>query len=158
MSGPRIVFSRFLSANSPKLSPWVAHMDQVIVGMPVVAHPDGADGVTVWHLVSANNRHLARSVELHGSFAEAEASARGVIASRADLVVEPVSQASRGSYGWYALRDDVPVMVCARWYLTPRDQRQSIALALRSLDEAELHAGVRLVHQTNNGERQPLLA
>ena len=146
--GPRIVFTRFLSGDSPKLVPWVAHLRHVMPGAPQVgAVVDVGEGAIVWQLVSANNRHLARSVAIHSNFEDAAASARAVIAAGADLLVELVSQPNRGSYGWFALDGDAPVMSCSRWYLTPRDRRHSIALALRSLDQAELHSGVRLVHQ-----------
>jgi hypothetical protein len=152
MSGPRIVFSRFLSVDSPKLSPWTAHRNQVIPGIPAPnTHLDLGDGVVVWQLVSANNRPLARSVALHGSFHDADDDARGVVFARANLASELVSQPSRGSYGWYTLDGDRPVMVCARWYLTPRDRAHSIALALRSLGDAQLHPGVRLIHQSTRG-------
>lgn len=155
---PRIVFTRFLSGDSPKLAPWSAHVRQVVPG-PAASAPDTGDGVIVWQLVSANNRHLARSAAIHGSFADAADSARAVIASSGSLGVELVSQPSRGSYGWYALDESTPVMLCARWYLTPRDRAHAVALALRSLDEAELHPGVRLVHQVErDGAPEPLPA
>lgn len=153
--GPRIVFTRFPTGDSSRLAPWTAHLGQVVAGVGPAAAVDSGDGVIVWQLVSANNRHLARSVAIHGSFTDATANARDVIASSSGLSVELVSQPTRGSYGWYALDGDTPVMLCARWYLTPRDRRHSITLALRSLDEAELHPGVRLVPRTE-GVPEPL--
>ena len=153
--GPRIVFTRFLSGDSPKLVPWVAHVRQVTGSTDESAEIE--DNAIVWQLVSANNRHLARSVAIHASFEDAAASARAIVAASSALAVELVSQPTRGSYGWFAAHHGVPVMLCSRWYLTPRDRRHSIALALRSLDEAELHEGVRLVHPSLT-EPEPFLA
>ncbi len=158
--GPRIVFTRFISGDSPKLTPWIAHLRQVVAGAPTpVTDVDADEGAIVWQLVSANNRHLARSAAIHASFAEAETSARAIIAAAPTLDVEFVSQPSRGSYGWFVVDHAEPVMLCARWYVTPRDRRQSIELALRSLDEAEVHEGVRLVHHAlKEGAPEPFLA
>jgi hypothetical protein len=141
------VFTRVLSGDSPKLVPWVAHARQVTARtVEPEASGDPAVSPIVWQLVSGNNRHLARSVAIHESFEDAAASARGIIAARAELLIELVSQPTRGSYGWFAAEAGVPVMLCARWYVTPRDRRHSLALALRCLDEAELDPGVRVVH------------
>jgi len=157
--GPRIVFTRFVTGDSPKLTPWMAHLRQVVAVADPVASVDADEGAIVWQLVSANNRHLARSAAIHASFAEATASARAIIAAAPELVVELVSQPSRGAYGWFAADGAVPVMVCARWYVTPRDRRHSVELALRSLDEAEVHAGVRHVHHApKEGAPEALLA
>ncbi|CAN5353141.1 hypothetical protein BH09ACT5_BH09ACT5_18540 [soil metagenome] len=145
--GPRIVFTRFLTGDSPKLVPWVEHARQVTARTAEAGASLGPEASPiVWQLVSGNNRHLARSVAIHSSFEDAAASARGIIAARADLLVELVSQPTRGSYGWYAADGGAPVMLCARWYVTPRDRRHSLALALRCLDEAELDPGVRVVY------------
>lgn len=148
--GPRIVFTRFLSGDSPKLVPWVAHVRQVTAGRAgETASADLADTAIVWQLVSANNRHLARSVAVHPSFEAAVESARGIVAASDDLEVELVSQPSRGSYGWFATSDEGPVLSCARWYVTPRDRQHSISLALKALRDAELQPGVRHVHHAH---------
>lgn len=143
--GPRVVFVRFVSGDSPKLSPWLAHVARVL-GSSARANKAllKNDGVLVWQLVSANNRQLARSVAVYSSFESATASARAVVHSAGQLEVELVSEAGRGMYGWYATIAGNPVMTCARWYMTDRDRRNSIELALRSAGVATLHTGARL--------------
>jgi hypothetical protein len=136
-----VVFVRFLTSDSPKLRPWVAHARKVV-------GEDGRDenssGSVVWQLVSANNRQLARGVEVYNTFEDARSSVGDVIASGAELTVDLVSEAGRGVYGWYASLAGKPVATCARWYVTDRDRRHSIELALRSITVATVHTGARL--------------
>jgi hypothetical protein len=144
-AGPRIVFVRFLTVDSPKLAPWVAHAGRVIgahQGETVATKP--STGLVVWHLVSANNRELARGADVLDTFEGARANASAVVRAADQLSVESVSEAGRGVYGWFASLDDRPIVTCARWYVTDRDRRHSIQLALRSIAIAELHAGSRL--------------
>jgi len=145
--GPRVVFVRFLNDESPKLTPWVAHATRVIGDRPVAsASPASStgEGRVVWQLVSANNRQLARGVGVHESFEHARTHASRVVDSGAELSIEFVSEAGRGVYGWYASLDGIPVMTCARWYLTDRDRRHSADLASRCISVAVLLAGARL--------------
>ena len=136
---------RFVSSESPKLLPWVAHVTRVLRdAAPREPEPSGPDGLLVWQLVSANNRQLARSVTLHSTFSGATDAARAVVAASDSLAVQLVSEPGRGMYGWYATLDESPVMTCARWYVTDRDRRNAIALALRSVAVATLHEGARL--------------
>lgn len=143
--GPRVVFVRFHTSESPKLTPWLAHLERV-VGPPVAeALPmAGTREAIVWQLVSGNNRQLARGAIVHDSFEDAHANASAVVAAGDRLAVHLVSEAGRGVYGWRADLDDVPVITCSRWYLTDRDRRYSIEIALRSIAIATLHTGARL--------------
>ena len=142
--GPRIVFVRFIDGDSPKLTPWIAHVTRVL-GPIFARQPSPKDeGLIVWQLVSGNNRQLARSVAIHESFEAATASARAVVESGLSLAVDSVSEAGRGVYGWYASLEGDPVMTCARWYVNDRDRRNSIELALKSVAIATLHSGSRL--------------
>lgn len=142
--GPRIVFVRFIDGDSPKLVPWVAHVARVLGPNPVLHLHSKEEGVLVWQLVSGNNRQLARSAGVHDTFEAASAHARSVVESGLRLSVENVSEAGRGVYGWYASLNGDPVMTCARWYVSDRDRRNSIELALRSVAVATLHTGSRL--------------
>jgi len=149
--GPRVVFVRFLNGESPKLSPWVAHANRVVGDRPVAPVTPSSSGEKerlVWQLVSANNRQLARGVGVHESFELARAHAGRVVDSAAELSIEFVSEAGRGVYGWFASLRGVPVMTCARWYLTDRDRRHSSDLATRSISTAVLLAGARLTDPT----------
>jgi len=141
------VFVRFLNDESPKLTPWIAHATRVVGDRPVSAATQTASaekGRLVWQLVSANNRQLARGVDVHESFELARTHASRVVDSGAELSIEFVSEAGRGVYGWYASLDEIPVMTCARWYLTDRDRRHSADLASRCISAAVLLAGARL--------------
>ncbi len=142
--GPRIVFVRFIDGDSPKLSPWIAHVARVLGPVFRRQVSAGHEGLLVWQLVSGNNRQLARSVAIYDSFESATASARAVVESGLILSVESVSEAGRGVYGWYACLNGDPVMTCARWYVNDRDRRHSIELALKSVTIATLHEGARL--------------
>lgn len=142
--GSRIVFVRFQSAESPKLTPWLAHVSRVVGRTARVTIPIVGDSRVVWQLVSANNRELARSVDVYGTFAAATAGAQFAVDSSGDSVIEQVSEAGRGVYGWFATVDGVPVMTCARWYVTDRDRRHSIEIARKAVATATLHTGARL--------------
>lgn len=143
-AGPRIVFVRFETADSPKLAPWVAHSTRVIGARSDAVATKPATGAVVWQLVSANNRQLGRGALVVDTFEGARADASRIVADSGRLSVEPVSEAGRGVYGWYASLDGLPVITCARWYGTDRDRRHSIDLALRALSTADLHSGARL--------------
>ena len=142
--GPRIVFVRFQSADSPKLTPWIAHVSRVVGRTARATVPVAGDSRIVWQLVSANNRELARSVDVYGTFESATAGAQQVVDSSADSVIEQVSESGRGVYGWFTTVDGVPVMTCARWYVTDRDRRHSIEIARKAIVSATLHTGARL--------------
>lgn len=142
--GPRIVFVRFLTSDSPKIVPWVAHAERVVGAASAADDASAEGGRVVWQLVSANNRELARGIEVHATFEAARAHAAMVMEQAADLSVEHVSEAGRGVYGWFASVGDRPVVTCARWYMSSRDRQHSIDLALRSIPVATLHSGARL--------------
>jgi hypothetical protein len=142
--GPRIVFVRFQNADSPKLTPWISHVSRVVGRTARAVVPVVGDSRVVWQLVSANNRELARSVDVYGTFEAATAGAQHVVDSSSTSVIEQVSEAGRGVYGWFVTVDGVPVMTCARWYVTDRDRRHSIEIARRAVVSATLHTGARL--------------
>ncbi len=152
--GPRVVFVRFVDDESPKLVPWIAHASSVM-GARVHTQPKDAvpsdEGRSVWQLVSANNRQLARGVGVHPSFETARNHAQRVVESGSDLQIEYVSESARGVYGWFATLDGVSVMTCARWYVTDRDRRYSSHLAARSITAAVLLVGSRLADPTLMG-------
>lgn len=142
-AGPRIVFLRFATASSPKLTPWVGH-SELVIGVAAEVPLGPPTGTVVWQLVSANNRQLARGAEVHDTFEQARANAARVVERHADLEVDLVSEGRRGVYGWLARLDGEPVITCSRWYVNDRDRRHSIELARRSLAIAVLHSGARL--------------
>ena len=147
--GPRIVFVRFVTSESPKLTPWIAHTGRVI-GTRARELQDAkpVHGIVVWQLVSGNSRQLARGVEIHETFEDARDNATSVLNGGPALAVQRVTEAGRGMYGWFASLDDNPVMTCARWYPTDRDSRRSIDLAIRSIPVTTLHEGARLTDPT----------
>lgn len=152
--GPRIVFTRFLTRDSPKLEPWREHFRRV-VGHPPLENARGADAAddcaVVWQLVSANNRMLARSAVIYGTFDEAVVGARNAVAAGEGLSVGLISDDRHGLFGWSVSLAGDPLMTCSRWYLTERDRRHSIELALGSLLVALLSPGARLIHPSLMG-------
>lgn len=147
-AGPRLVFVRFPTRDSPKLKPWVAHLRRVLVNVEGSPSATSTEGSIVWQLVSANNRQLARGTDVYDSFEDAYAQVSALVGDAPSLVVGLVSEGGHGLYGWYLSRDGAPVATCARWYLTDRDRRNSIALAMRSLAVATLGSGTRLTDPT----------
>ena len=138
------MFVRFANSESPKLAPWLSHaasINSAASSSPLPTHE-----LVVWHLVSANNRELARGFGVHASFDEARAIAASLVSAKGTLVAELVNESARGVYGWYASLDGVPAVTCARWYASDRDCKQSMKLALQSLPVASLNAGARLAH------------
>ena len=143
--GPRVVFVRFTTSASPKLTPWITHAERVVGSTPSTSIAETTIGdAVVWQLVSANNRQLARGAAVHPTFQEAHAHASAVVGSSDRLRLVLASEPGRGVYGWHATLDDQPAMTCSRWYLTERDRRYSIEVALRSIAVAVLHTGSRL--------------
>lgn len=145
---PRIVFTRFVSADSPKLQPWLSHSRRLLSvnGHAAPGVDSGLhDAVLVWQLVSGNNRQLGRSIRVHSSFDSALEEATRVRSQADRIIVSMVSEDLRGVYGWYGSIDGEPVMTCARWYNTERDRARSLQLAVPSLAAAELLAGSRLI-------------
>ena len=154
--GPRVVFLRFLSLESPKLQPWRAHFTRVVGREPVIVARDGSVevGVVTWQLVSANNRPLGRSGATFLAFADAVASAQYAVDCHDRLDFELVADGLSGMYGWFATVEGEVVLSCARWYLTERDRRKSITLASDSLAIAALGAGARSINPALMASRQ----
>jgi hypothetical protein len=158
-TGPRIVFMRFVSRQSPKLEPWREHTRRVVgVTSPIVEQLSDEDdddaaahGVIAWHLVSANNRMLARSVSVYARFVDATSRAAELVALEPQLTIRLVGDELRGLYGWYASLGDLPAFTCSRWYLTERDRRTSIELARVALASATLSGDTRLVDPALTG-------
>ena len=99
---------------------------------------------SVWQLVSANNRELARSAGIFAGFRAASDAAAATVASLDSAIVRPVVDDARGLQGWYLAIDGEPVVVCSRWYLADRERSQSVNLAVSSLKVAVLGDGARL--------------
>lgn len=146
--GPRIIFTRFVNGDSPKLQPWASHRDRVIASSAitgVASLEDLREGAIVWHLVSGNNRQLARGARIHATFESATLGATAAVALAPQLDIVYVSERHRGVYGWFATKNNEPVITSSRWYDTERDRARSIGLAMPSLAAAVLLSGAREV-------------
>jgi hypothetical protein len=117
--GPRIVFTRFASSTSPKLTPWREHVRRVTGAVPPLRgfEPESAP-VIVWNLVSANNRELGRGTNIYQRFDDAVLDAQRLITECALLDVASVSGDRDGFYGWRASYNGTAELVCSRWYQT----------------------------------------
>lgn len=170
--GPRVVFTRFTSLASPSLGSWIAHAARVTGHEPELvastkphakspwaggagqaeATPSHLPTVVVWHLVSANNRTLARSAQLFSAIDDAIESAERSIISASRLQIANVRDDPRGVHGWLANDSDSMLMICARWYLSERDRKHSVDLACESLGAAVLRPGTRLIHRVTGAD------
>ena len=140
---PRVIFTRFSSADSSEFRPWMEHLARVLGSKnpSQVAVKDP----TVWQLVSANNRELARSVGLFSGFASARTSAEAVARALPRATVRSVVDERQGLHGWYLLLDGEPMVACSRWYFADRERTQAVNLALAALALANFAEGARLV-------------
>lgn len=132
---PRVIFTRFSSADRPEFRPWIDHLERVL-GSAAPAVPRHLADATVWQLVSANNRELARSASVFSGFREAYESAAGTISRAPSGVVRAVVDERSGLQGWYLAVDERPEMVCARWYFADRERTQAARVALAAMGDA----------------------
>ena len=139
---PRVIFTRFSSVASVEFRPWIDHLNCVL-GSHAPAVADVSDP-TVWQLVSANNRELARSVGMFAGFRSAQESAESSVTSLPVAEIRGVVDEKRGLHGWYLAVDGKPSVVCARWYLADRERTHAVNLAVSALAGALLAEGARL--------------
>jgi hypothetical protein len=150
---PRVIFTRFSSADSTEFRPWMDHLARVL-GKHAPT-PVGVRDPTVWQLVSANNRELARSVALFDGFGSAREGAKATVLSLPNAASRSVVDERQGLHGWYLSVDGEPHVVCSRWYLADRERTQAVNLAIAALAEATFAEGARvaLERPTGHGER-----
>jgi hypothetical protein len=139
---PRVIFTRFAGVENPEIGPWLAHVSRVL-GNRAPAVVKMAEP-SVWQLVSANNRELARSAGIFAGFRAASDAAASTVANLASAIVRPVVDDARGLQGWYLSIDGEPAVICSRWYLADRERSQAVKLALSSLGVAVFGDGARL--------------
>lgn len=147
---PRVMFTRFSGVENPELRPWLAHVSRVLGNRaPAVT---AVSDPSVWQLISANNRELARSAGVYPGFRAASDAAASTVANVASAVSRHVVDDARGLLGWYLAIDDLPVMICARWYLAERERSQAVNLALASLQVAVFSDSARLAPERPSRE------
>jgi hypothetical protein len=139
---PRVVFRRFAPHDAAYLEPWMTHLSRVLGTRAPV--PERTADMTVWQLISANNRELARSARIYSGFAAARASAQATILGLPDAMVNLAVDERRGLQGWFVTIDGEPEMVCSRWYFADRERGQAVTLAISALTNAVLAEGTRV--------------
>lgn len=141
---PRILFTRFEGFETVKAGLWRDHLTRVTSQAIEVRPSDPVDApIVAWSLVSANNRELARGFGVYAWFEDAVADVRRVIATREQLEPRLVNDRRLGGFGWYLSSDDLPEVVCGRWYESDRDRRAGLGSARAALGVAEIMPGVR---------------
>lgn len=125
-----------LRTETPKLAPPLGS----IAGRPVTMPQRFNQSFTVWRLISANNREMARAAGMFSDYAEAAAHAQRVKDAAAVLTVTPIRRAETRDYGWYASFGECPVLLSAVWHRSPRDRDRSALGALQALVEAKILA------------------
>ncbi len=147
---PRVIFTRFAGVENPELGPWLAHVSRVLgkraPAVVKVAEP------SVWQLVSANNRELARSAGIFAGFRAASDAAAATVANLAYAIVRPVVDDARGLQGWYLSIEGEPAVICSRWYLADRERSQAVNLAVSSLAVAVFGDGARVAQDRSAKE------
>lgn len=149
---PTILFSSFHSGADPQRQSWARFREQVntrsSASLVVVSSPeqpasaarrplassgDGESGI--WRLLAPNNRELARSSFLYGSFAAAHQHVirlRGADALTSSTVAGPLAQ----SFGWFVAWRGVPVMTCTKWFGSVSSSNEAAQAALASFMRA----------------------
>jgi len=112
---------------------------------PMAHRPDAkphpfSQSFTVWRLISANNREIARGAGMYADYAEAAAHAQQVRDAAPLLTVTFLRRTGRGDYSWYASFGKCPVLLAAAWHRTARDRDRSAATALQALGGAKILA------------------
>lgn len=145
MAGPRIVFTRFDASDLAILEPWRAHRDRVIgiAGESVRPERGAASPAVIWQLVAANNRELARGIEIRDTYEDAVISASEAVQLSAGDGVVLISDPLTGEYGWFIRVLGRPAVVCGRWYLAERERRHALRLTLESMPRARLAPSAR---------------
>src|SRR5918993_3162079 len=107
----RIAFSRFTSGDDPMLLAWgrfrkrlelPPHDDtaEVSVRHASTLHPPASMERIVWRLFASNNREIARSARVYGSFAAAKEHVAAIQSRIDELEVHVVRGPETGAYGW----------------------------------------------------------
>ncbi|WP_157372252.1 hypothetical protein [Arthrobacter sp. Soil736] len=113
----------------------------VSFGNPGVAKPPNFQEIlTVWRLISGNQRELARGVGIFTDYARAAAHAGSIRDAAPRLSITLVKHPGTRSLGWYASIGSRPVMMTPAWHRTARDRDRSVATALQALGGAKILA------------------
>jgi hypothetical protein len=126
-AAPRIAFSLFRSGNDPMLLAWGRFRSRlelppddeptpVAVARASNVNPPAPVERTVWRLFASNNREVARSARVYGSFAAAKEHVAAIQSRVDELEVHLVRGPEAGAYGWIVGLDRRAAATCARWY------------------------------------------
>lgn len=145
-----MIFMRFSHREANRLQPWQEHCSRVTGRIPAVEfavdpQPKSDPSVVVWHLVSGNNRVLARSAAIYSSLDQATTGALEMSRAGESLAITQVFDQIRSVYGWYGSIADRAVITCSRWYGSERDRRQAIDLAVISFRGAVIQSEARII-------------
>lgn len=153
-TGPRLLFTAFPDAQV-KAAMWSGHAE-ILRGVPTENFTLPTGPFTVWQLVTANGRAVARSTNSFASFDEANQDARRVVRDVASIRVELATNAATGMHGWSARLGDDVVAVCSRWYTNERDCRSAATLALQSLPIARIATSAHVVRLFRGTVTEPI--
>ena len=154
-TGPRLLFTAFPDAQV-NAAMWSGHAE-ILSGVPTENYRLPTGAFTVWQLVTANGRAVARATNSFSSFDEANLDARRVVREVASMRIELASHAMTGMHGWSARLGDECVAVCSRWYTNERDCRNAAALALQSLPIARIATSAHVVRPFRSTSTEPLV-
>lgn len=133
--GPRLHVTRFHEVSTKSVQ-WSQHVARA-VGRPTITTSTGP-AFYVWQLFTGNGRRLALSAPGFADLDEVTSHGRRTVERAAELELVLTTDPDTATHGWYLTLDGQPAAVCARWYGTERDQRQSSELALVMLAAAQV--------------------
>ncbi|WP_156891335.1 hypothetical protein [Agromyces subbeticus] len=145
-TSPRIAFSQFRSGEDPMLLAWARFRSRLAPAPDVASIGDRLGSVakeplsierTIWRLFASNNREVARSARVYGSFLAAREHVLMLQSRVAELDVQFVRGPETGSYGWTVALDDRAAATCARWYPSSACT-EAVTSALVLLDHADV--------------------
>lgn len=100
--------------------------------------PNFNETFTVWRLISANHRELARGAGTFPDYAQAAARAESVRDAAANLKIALVRRPRTGELAWHAALGGRPVLLAAAWHRSARDRDRSLTTALQALAGARI--------------------
>lgn len=111
---------------------------------------------TVWRLLSANNRELARGVGVQPSMEAARRAAAAVIARAPDAVPTFVFDPDR-AHGWCVTIDGQPVLIAPSWHQSRRTNRLNLDKALVTLHSADVNGTAAVIGQMARVRPMPMV-
>ena len=143
--GPFVLFMGFPSKEDPALVAWLALRERVADAAGASPGPDFAPTrdaqvddrwLGIWRLLAPNNREIARSAFIYGSFTSARGNVLLLKETAPEMLAASFHGPTGGTHGWYVTVGSELAFTCARWYETAQLSLEAAAGAIRALGGA----------------------